>query len=215
MKKIRSLQILVYLVFGSFVLRAVAIGALQGLKEGYGDALSMNDDSFRQGTAINTVINGNYLTNTTNGELKIGDKYILENVRIMGDMRVNHNKVDTPYIAVALKWILILGITIMAGMVAYNINRVIKKISDGSMFDRDCIKLISNVGALLTFLSLADYAYQQLSYLEQSQLIQAPLRVINTTAFDYSSFICAILAFIIAEAFKQGARLKEEQSLVI
>ncbi|MDB5285420.1 MAG: hypothetical protein JWR05_369, partial [Mucilaginibacter sp.] len=60
-----------------------------------------------------------------------------------------------------------------------------------------------------------DYAYQWLSFAEQSMLIQLPLKVINTSAYNFSIALLAIFIFIIAEVFKQGGKLKEQQDLTI
>jgi hypothetical protein len=62
---------------------------------------------------------------------------------------------------------------------------------------------------------LADYAGQQVSYQVLIAKLHVPLKIINTSAFNFGTLVFAILVFILAEAFKQGARLKEEQELTI
>jgi hypothetical protein len=83
------------------------------------------------------------------------------------------------------------------------------------MFQLECIKQIKNIGILLLTYSLVDFGYQLITYYEQKLLIHSPLKVINTSSFDFVALIIAILVFIIAEAFKQGAKLKEDQALTI
>jgi hypothetical protein len=46
-------------------------------------------------------------------------------------------------------------------------------------------------------------------------LIQLPLKIINTSAYNFSIALLAIFIFIIAEVFKQGGKLKEQQDLTI
>jgi hypothetical protein len=215
MKKIRSLQIMVYIVFGALLLKGFIAGGLDAFKEGYGDVKNISDSNFRQSEAMPAVIDGSILTHNDDGKLKINDKYLLENVNITADLRVNSDKVATPYVLTGLKWVFSFVLFIVVIKVAININRVIRQIADGTMFNRDCIKLISNIGMLLLLFSLVDFAQQQLAYYEQFLLTQGGLKVVNISTFDFGSLIIAILVFIIAEAFKQGAKLKEEQALII
>ncbi len=215
MKKIRSLQIMVYIVFGALLLKGLIAGGLEGFKEGYGDVKNVSDGSFRQSEVMPAVFDGSILTHNDEGKIKISDKYLLENVNITADLRVNTDKVAIPYVLTGLKWIFSLALFIIVIKVAVNTNRVIKQIADGTMFDRACIKVISNTGMLLLLFSLVDFAQQQLAYYQQSILTQGGLKVVNVSTFDFGSLIMAILVFIIAEAFKQGAKLKEEQALII
>lgn len=215
MKKIRSLQIIVYIVFGALLLKGLIAGGLEGFKEGYGDVKNVSDGSFRQSEVMPAVFDGSILTHNDEGKIKISDKYLLENVNITADLRVNTDKVAIPYVLTGLKWIFSLALFIIVIKVAVNTNRVIKQIADGTMFDRACIKVISNTGMLLLLFSLVDFAQQQLAYYQQSILTQGGLKVVNVSTFDFGSLIMAILVFIIAEAFKQGAKLKEEQALII
>jgi hypothetical protein len=215
MTKVRSLQILVYIIFGSLFFQGLLSGGWRAFKEGYGDVVNVSDSSFRQSDPISTVIDGRYLTHNAAGNLKIADKYLFEDVNITASLRVNSDKVSTPYLATGAKWILSLVLFFIICKVAYNVNNVIKKVVDNSMFDWDCVKIIRNIAFLLLIYTLGDFILQQVSYYEQSLLIQAPLKAINTSEFDFGTLMMAILVFIIAEAFKQGARLKEEQSLII
>ncbi|MDN3579718.1 DUF2975 domain-containing protein [Mucilaginibacter flavus] len=215
MKKIRSLQIMVYIVFGALLLKGLIAGGLEGFKEGYGDVKNVSDGSFRQSEVMPAVFDGSVLTHNDEGKIKISDKYLLENVNITADLRVNTDKIAIPYVLTGLKWIFSLALFIIVIKVAVNTNRVIKQIADGTMFNRACIKVISNTGMLLLLFSLVDFAQQQLAYYQQSILTQGGLKVVNVSTFDFGSLIMAILVFIIAEAFKQGAKLKEEQALII
>jgi hypothetical protein len=215
MTKVRSLQILVYIIFGSLFFQGLVTGGWKAFKEGYGDVVNTSDSSFRNSEPIGIVIDGRYLTHNAAGNLKIADKYLFEDVNITANLRVNGDKVDTPYLVTGANWILTLVLFFIICKVAYNVNSVIKKVVDNSMFDWNCVKLIRNIGFLLLTYTLGDFIRQQISYYEQSLIIQAPLKVINTSEFDFGTLMMAVLVFIIAEAFKQGARLKEEQSLII
>jgi hypothetical protein len=215
MTKVKSLQLLVYIVFGLLVLDSAGKGAWTGFKEGYGDAMNEKGNSYRQGPPLHVALDGNYFTRQESGKLKIDDKYIVEDAVVNADVRVNHDKIVQPYVSTGLSLIVMFSMVIIISVIAINVNAIIKQIAEGSMFDWKCIKLIRRTGMLLLLYILADYGYQQLDYLQQVQQVHEPLKVINTATFDFTTLILVILIFIIAEAFKQGARLKEEQALVI
>jgi hypothetical protein len=98
---------------------------------------------------------------------------------------------------------------------AKTINKIIIMIYKGTTFSDLCINYIRKTGMLMLMYSLADYAWQWLEYAEQTMLIRSPLKVVNTSAFNFEILLTAIFIFIIAEAFKQGGILKAEQELTI
>ncbi len=217
MKKVKSLQLLVYLVFGLLVLNHSAAGFLKGFKEGFEDGRheKQKDSNYRGDPALHVALAGNYFTPQQSKDLKIDDKYMLEDIVVNADVRVNHDKVDPAYVTTWLSIIAMFGVLIIMLLIALRVNAVIKQIVEGNMFEWKCIKLIRNTGVLMLLYIIVDFAYQQFDYMQQVKQIGEPLKVINTSTFDFTTLILAILVFIVAEAFKQGARLKEEQSLVI
>src|ERR1700744_70251 len=100
-------------------------------------------------------------------------------------------------------------------MIAIHINRIVINIVNGQMFETWCIRYLRLTGWLLLAYAAVDVAYQRISIAVLRSVIHNPLQVYNTTAFNFEVIICAILVFIAAEAFKQGAQLKAEQELTI
>ena len=215
MKKIRRLQVLVYIAFGLFFIQNGAVDALRGFKEGVRDGMGLKSSGFTQGSTLHPVIDGSFITHQTDGELRIGDDYIMGDINITSEVRVNADKLVTPWIIRVTTIVLMLSLIIIMGKMAYTINRIIQNIAEGNMFQLECIKQIKNIGILLLTYSLVDFGYQLITYYEQKLLIHSPLKVINTSSFDFVALIIAILVFIIAEAFKQGAKLREDQALTI
>jgi hypothetical protein len=215
MKKVRALQILVYIVFGLFIFQNMAAGAWQGFKDGYNDAGGENGPSAFHGLPLLATIDGSFITQKTGGELKIGDNYTLKNIIVNGDININHDNIATPWLLTIIKISLMILIVVIMIRVAYTINKVIVKIVEGVMFEAECIKLIKNTGMMLLIYTLADYAWQQAGYHLLVTQLNRSLKIINTSRFDFAALMFAILVFIIAEAFKQAARLKEEQTLTI
>ncbi len=74
---------------------------------------------------------------------------------------------------------------------------------------------MNQAGVLLIIYAIANYLYQQGSYLKSKYLVNPPFSVLNGSAFSFELLMCGLLVLIVAEAFKQGARLKEEQDLTI
>jgi hypothetical protein len=215
MKKIRSLQILVYVVFGLLVIQNGAVDAVRGFKDGLNDYRGLDDTTPASGPALSTMIEGDFITHGTNNELKVGNDYTLQNISIYSDVKIKSDKrydfltvtVVTLFLAFTL-----LGIIIK---IAFTINKIVLRIAGGTMFEPDCIKLITITGIMMVLYSLIDYVGQLVSYYEQKMLIHLPMKVVNTSSYNFGILICAILVFILAEAFKQGARLREEQALTI
>jgi len=215
MKKVRALQILVYIVFGLFVFQNMAADMWQGFKDGWNDGMGTTSDVKRYGPTLKATIDGSFISQKNNGEMKIGENYTLKNIIIDSDIVVNNDNISANWLLSVLDIGLVIIITVIVIRIAYLINKVIANIVEGTLFEPRCIKLIKNTGILLLLFTLADYAGQQVSYQVLIAKLHVPLKIINTSAFNFGTLVFAILVFILAEAFKQGARLKEEQELTI
>ncbi|MDN5287484.1 MAG: hypothetical protein JWR38_3758 [Mucilaginibacter sp.] len=215
MKKIRNLQILVYLIFGLLIIQNGAMDVVRGFKDGLNDSRGLDDATPVSGPALSTVIEGDFITHGTDNELKVGNDYTLQNINIYSDVKVKSGR---RYDSLALTILKFLFELILFGIIikiAVTINKIILNIAGGTMFEPDCIKLVTTTGIMIALYSLIDYVTQLVGYYEQKMLIHLPMKVVNTSSYDFGILICAILVFILAEAFKQGARLKEEQALTI
>lgn len=215
MKKVRALQILVYIVFGLFVFQNIAADVWQGFKDGWNDGMGTTAGAKRYGPTLQATIDGSFISQNNNGEMKIGENYTLKNIIINSDIVVNNENISASWLLNVLDIGMLIIITVIVIRIAYLINKVIANIVEGTLFELQCIRLIKNTGILLLLFTLADYAGQQISYLVLIAKLHLPLKIINTSAFNLGTLVFAILVFIMAEAFKQGARLKEEQALTI
>ncbi|SDG06807.1 DUF2975 domain-containing protein [Mucilaginibacter sp. P25] len=215
MKKVRALQILVYIVFGLFVFQNMAADFWQGFKDGYNDGMGTIHGAKRYGPTLQVTIDGSFISQKNGGELKIGENYTLKNIIINSDIVVNNDNISVSWPLNAVETGLILITTVIVIRIAYLINKVIVNIVEGTLFEQRCIRLIKSTGMLLLLFTLTDYIGQQVSYQVLIAKLHVPLKIINTSAFNFGTLVFAILIFILAEAFKQGARLKEEQALTI
>lgn len=216
MKKIKALQYLVYITFCMSVLHHKAKVMYDGFMEGYHDGYyAMQHGNLQQGPLIRAVLDGGFVANKIDSGLKIGPDYTLQNTTLNSDIRLSSNADTTPWWLNGVDVIIVFGTVTILILIAITINHIIKKIVDGTMFDDLCIQLIRKTASLLILYALADYVFQQVSYFKDSRLLSAPLQIINTSSFNFQTLICAILIFIIAEAFKQGNKLKQEQDLTI
>jgi len=218
MKKIRLLQILVYVVFALLLLQNVAGAMYEGAIEGYNAVdYTSNGKKIAQGQLLPAVILDNKLVTQNAGEkLQFNANYTLSNINVLADVRINNPAVkDAPWWFDVAKIIFVVLTCFVLYKIASIINTIIKSIYDNTMFDEYCIKLISATGGYIVAYSILDYAYQWLNYAEAKMLLVGPLQVVNATAFSFEALLLAIFVFIIAEAFKQGAKLKEEQNLTI
>jgi hypothetical protein len=214
MKKIRSLQILVYIVFGLIVLQNAGVAIYEGAKEGFTDAI--NDEYASKGMLIPYVtLDKSLFLNNADTSLISGNKYTIQNIHLGADIRINKDFIKTPWWFKIVKVVLVLVNVWLLFLIAKTINKVLVMIYKETMFNEPCINLIKEAGVFMLAFSGVDYAYQWLSFAEQSMLIQLPLKVINTSAYNFSIALLAIFIFIIAEVFKQGSKLKEQQDLTI
>ena len=217
MKQIRTLQILVYILFGLYLLQNLGADMYKGFTEGYNDGYSkLNGKPADKGTLVpNVTLNKNAFFNQANLPFVLAGKYTIENLSLSADVRIKDDSTDPPLWFTLLYAALMLIYLYVFFVIANAINKVLVMIYKGAMFDYTCIKLLRKAGMLLLIFSLIDYAGQWLSYTEQKMMIMPPLKAINTTAYDFSIALVAIFIFIIAEAFKHGGKLKEEQELTI
>ncbi|MFA6085188.1 DUF2975 domain-containing protein [Mucilaginibacter sp.] len=217
MKTIRTLQILVYVVFGLFLLQKLLPGVHKGFMEGANWVYDRADgEKTREGKLLPYVfIDGNLLVNKTDNVLKADTDYTFNNVNIISDVCLNNDIIQTPWWFELIKFLLAVVNVWLLFLIARTINKVLVMIYKETMFDESCINLIRKAGAFMLAFSSMDYAFQWLSFAEQWMLIRPPLKVINTSSYNFSIALLAIFIFIIAEAFKQGRKLKEQQDLTI
>jgi hypothetical protein len=219
MKKIRTLQILVYITFVLFFVQNYAPSLYRGFADGWTNSVNATndvlDDHTPSGPALDAVLQGNIIPGAKNDTLRVGKDYLLRDVNITADIRVVDAGAKTPeWLKVWRVLLAFVIIRILLYMASFS-NRVVVAIYNGRMFEPQCIKLIRKIGVRMIIYAIADFAYQWTDYIKQTILIHAPLKVINTVTFDFGLLLSAMLVFILAEAFKQGGKLKEEQELTI
>jgi len=215
MKKIRLLQIAIYISFAAFFLQDAAADAYQGFMEGAGLSNGYNEKPGIPTWLIPSVeIDAASFAEFKGDKVKLNDNYSLENISINADLRVRKDVAKCPRWMVALEMILAFGILYLVLKTAWIINNIIHNIYKGIMFRSEAVKLMHEMGILLILYFVANYILEQLLYLE-STLAHAPLKLINTSAFNFEALICGLLILAIAAAFKEAAQLKEEQELTI
>jgi len=219
MKKIRTLQILVYITFALFFLQNYAPSLYRGFIDGFTDSINNSNGELNNhapsGPALDAVLQGNIIPGTKNDTLHVGKDYLLRNVNVTADILVVDAGAKTPeWLKVCRLLLALLIIRVLFYMASFS-NRIIVDIYNGRMFEPQCIKLIRKIGVRLIIYAVADFAYQWTDYIKQTILIHAPLKLINTVTFNFGLLLGAMLIFILAEAFKQGGKLKEEQELTI
>jgi hypothetical protein len=215
MKKIRLLQIAVYIAFAAFFLQDAAADAYKGFMEGWNDsAMQTEKPTLATRLIPDVTIDGNFINNFKGGKLKVNNNYGLENIGVTADLRVKEDLVNNPLWLTVCKVILVCGILYLLLRTAWIINTIIFNIYKGTMFRREAVKLMRQMGILLILYFVANYIYQQLSYFESS-LINSPFKIINASSFNFEALICGLLVLIIADAFKEATLLKEEQELTI
>ena len=215
MKKIRVLQILIYIVFGLFILQNVGDDMYRGFKAGFNDY--GKDVKAATGPSKQVQISiteGKIITGNGTDTFNIGPKYNHQNVTIQTTVD-GKTFLPKPWWLTTTNIALLIITLYLLYKMATNINTVILNIYKGTMFDEQSIKLIQKTGLLVILFSVVDYAYQWYDYKEQLLTISESLKIDNTVAFSFGMLLCAIFVFIIAEAFKQGGKLKEEQELTI
>jgi hypothetical protein len=215
MKKIRLLQIAVYIAFAALFLQDAAADAYEGFMEGWKDSAIQTQKSDRATKLIpGVLIDGASIADLKLGSLKPNDNYRLENVSINADLRVKKELAINPWWLKVLDVILVFGILYLLLKTAWIINNIIYNIYKGTMFRTEAVKLMREMGVLLILYFAADYIFQQVSYLESS-MINSPFKILNTSGFNFEALICGLLILIIADAFKEATQLKEEQELTI
>lgn len=209
MKKIKKLQFLVYMALGLFVLQPVIQIICERIDGNYVHYIRKPHSQ-----TIRATLYGNFIAHQPDGRVQVNADNILQNMKVKAEVLVN-NQVRIPLWIIAINFVAEVTLMIISLRIAITINKIIVQIAGGTMFDGTCVNLIRKAASLLIMYALVDYAYQWIVYLKERLLIHAPLTVVNTSTFSFPVLICAILVFIIAEAFKQGGKLKAEQDLTI
>ncbi|MGY4536304.1 hypothetical protein ACVW0P_000711 [Mucilaginibacter sp. UYNi724] len=214
MKKIKTLQILFYIIFALYFLQNFGSEIYNGAKDGFNDSIGIEDHGPFLGPAIFTVLKGNLIPGVKTDSLQVGHDYHLKNIMILADVWFSKN-LQAPVWIKILKILTALLMAVLIGYIASFINKVMLSIYKGTMFEGNCIKLIRKIGVYILLYALADYVYQWMDFLKATALLRPPLILINTVSFSFGTALFAMFVFILAEAFKQGGKLKEEQELTI
>ena len=213
MKRVRSLQIAVYIVFAALFFQNVAPGFYKGFMDG------INGDVDKAGV-VTTVIPGaaidpRLVPGVRDGNMQLNNNYSLEDISINAYVRVDAKFINTPSWLSVLNIILTFACFIILAGIAYIINKVIYSIYEGSIFETKNLEMIRQTGLLLIVFTIVDYALEQADFYLSKSLINSPVIILRSSAYDFEVLICGLLVLIVAEAFKQGALLKEEQELTI
>ncbi|WP_428330780.1 DUF2975 domain-containing protein [Mucilaginibacter sp.] len=216
MKKVRLLQIAVYLVFAALFFQDAAAGFYKGFREGYNAGMGHENKNNTETTVIpEASIDPSLISIVKNNEMLLNPDYKLEDIKMSADIRVNSKMLNTPFWLSFLNGFFVLALLLLLIRIAYVINKIIYHIYEGSIFESRPLKLIRQAGILMIAFSLVDYAYQQESLICYKSLVNSPVIILNNAAFSFEILMCGLLVLIVAEAFKQGAQLKEEQELTI
>jgi len=216
MKNIRTLQILVYIVFALLLLQNVAGDIYQGAVDGFNQQYS---DKGARETATRVLphvaLDGSSFTGGKDTVLQAGNAYSVQNINVSADVTYDTKLVKTPWWFEWALAALVIFVAVLLFRMAYNINKVLGMIYKGNMFHADCYVLLRNTAALMLMFTLADYAYERFSYVQHTYIVLPPLKALDTASFNFGALLLAIFIFIIAEVFKRGSDLKEEQDLTI
>jgi len=215
MKRINELQILVYIVFTLLVIQNVLPAAYDGFVDGFKSGGSSVKGQHATRLLSGVALDALAFTGKKDTVLQAGKDYSVQNLQVFADVRYNPDLVETPWWFTVADIVLAFFIAYLLFRVARNINKVIVVIYKGDMFDGTCHTLLNSAGKLLLLYTLADYAFERLNYIEQTYIVLPPLKAINTASFNFGALLLAIFVFIVAEVFKQGGRLKQEQDLTI
>jgi hypothetical protein len=214
-KKIKILQILFYITFTLYFLQNFGSEIYNGAKDGFNDSIGIDDHGPFLGPAIFTVLKGDLIPGVKADSLRVGHDYLLRNVAVLADIRVNNSNLQAPVWIKIIKFLDALLLAVLIGYIASFINKVMLNIYKGTMFETPCIKLIRKIGVYILLYAIADYVFQWMEFLKAIAVLRPPLVLINTVSFSFGTALFAMFVFIIAEAFKLGGKLKEEQELTI
>jgi len=210
MKKVRLLQIAVYVVFAALFFQDAAPGFYKGFMDG------INGDVDKAGVVTSVIpgaaIDPRLVPGVRDGNMQLNNNYSLENISINAYVRLDAKFINTPSWLSALNIFLTFACLIILAGVAYIINKVIYSIYEGSIFEIKHLEMIRRIGFLLIVYTMVNYGFQQVAFYISKGLINSPVTILNTSAYDFEALICGLLVLIIAEAFKQGARLKKNRS---
>ena len=228
MKKVRFLQATVWLVFAVLLAFIVVVPFYKGyIKDSSGSNESNTKPEINMSLLPGAVLdarsidnmrsidNTRSIDNFKDEEMRINDNYQLENISIHADIKVNTQSIKTPWwlsiydllIAIVM-FLLLLRLSVILTAIIFNIYSY-------SIFNKGTVSQFRQIGLLLIIYSGVDYISQQEIFLKSKYLINSPLTIINTSSYDSVLFLCSLLVFIVAEAFKQGAQLQEQQELTI
>jgi len=147
--------------------------------------------------------------------MRLNANYSLEDVNLSANIRVDHKFINIPWWLFTLVIILAFTCCTILIRIAYIINKVIYSIYEGSIFETKKLQMIWQTGLLLIVFTIVDYGLEQADFYLSKSLINSPVIILRSSAYDFEMLLCGLLVLVIAEAFKQGAQLKEEQELTI
>src|ERR1700748_2510146 len=106
MKKVRLLQIAVYISFSVFFIQNFSGDLIRGFKEGYNDGVATNASGSLPNSVLPSVAIENLLSNKAS-EAHINIDYSIENITISADVRLRDHLLTPP------RWLLVCNVIIV------------------------------------------------------------------------------------------------------
>ena len=166
MKKVRLLQVAVFVVFAALILQVAAVDFYKGFMEGVSDGIENKANPEITTTLIpSTVIDARLIKGSKDEKMQLNNNYRLENISINADVRVNDKLVKSPWWLTVFQVIIDLVIFILLVRLCYMVYIIIFNIYINAIFNKRSVSLVRQTGFLLIIYSVADYLSQQETYL--------------------------------------------------
>ena len=114
-------------------------------------------------------------------------------------------------------WDIVWAILAITGVVmcVYNFLRIIFAVNKSVIFEWINVKRLRRIGIGFILLFIANILLMATKYLFVSEVVELADYTIKRIVFEGSSLLLGMIAFLIAEVFAVGLRLREEQELTI
>lgn len=104
----------------------------------------------------------------------------------------------------------------IALFVIWQLRKLFRRFADGEPFDPSNVGRLRAIGVGMLGLSLGATVFSSLlTYVVSQRFHSEGVEFVTTTNFDGSSLFAAAVLFILAEIFRLGAQLQEEQALTV
>lgn len=218
MKRLKTLCIILLVVFFASLFQSIVTPFIEGVKYGLAIAKYENDNQMKTDDfpMMDIVPKNNNFMENDERNTKTGEQLLIRpnNISILA-----HALPDKPFwwnTSQAIYAIIILTVIGLTIWIPFLVISILRSLQNSQVFERKNLKYINRIGIIILSLGIMDTIIQSLNiFMAQSLIDLGNYEFTYSKVVDFNAIIMGIIILIMNEVLKRAIEMKEEQDLTI